>query len=242
MRRFNVSQKIIRNRIVVSDAKLVHHLKDVLRLQTSDVVTVFDDSGYEYDCIITEMDKSSAVLNVRARKPVESTAVKISVACAIPKGDKMDDIVDSLTQLGVDTVVPLETERVIVRLSEKKKDERLERWRRIARSAAQQSQRGSLPDIEPITSLGSLLTRAEEFDLKLIPTLAGDCEPIKDVIVRSKSRDILVLVGPEGDFTPQEIEQAKEAGFIPISLGHNVLRVGTAAIAIVSYLRLSFAP
>jgi 16S rRNA (uracil1498-N3)-methyltransferase len=150
----------------------------------------------------------------------------------------MDDIIDKLTQLGAAGIIPLETERVIVKL-EDGHSSRLERWRKIARSAAEQSQRNTLPEISPVMTLSEVLAQSEDYDLKLIPTLTGDCRPLKSVLPSVKPARILVLIGPEGDFTPSEVEQSLQAGFVPVSLGGTVLRVETAAIAVAAYLQLA---
>ncbi len=238
MHRFYVAQGVNNEIVSISDAEQLHHLKDVLRLKVDDVVTVFDKEGNEYNCFIRELNKKQAVLTVKEKRPIPGKKVKITVACAIPKGDKMDEIIDNLTQLGVDSIIPLETERVIVKLDAGKKEARLRRWRKIAQSAAQQSQRNSLPLVQPVTEIENLISQSRDFDLKLIPTLAGERNLIKEAIDRAKPDNILVLIGPEGDFTPQEIELAQSAGFIPVSLGDSVLRVGTAAVSAASFIKL----
>ncbi len=239
MHRFYVSREINGDNISISDAKQLHHLKDVLRLKIDDEVIVIDIEGNEYTCLIRSLNKQEAVLTVKVRKRAEAKKVRSTVACAIPKKAEMNDIIDKLTQLGVDSIIPMETERVIVKLNDTKKEARLSHWRRIAQSAAQQSQRNSIPLIEPITSIESVVSHSQDFDLKLIPTLSGERKHVKEVLTGCKPSNILVLIGPEGDFTPREIELAKSAGFIPVSLGDSVLRVATAAIAITSYINLA---
>jgi len=239
MHRFYVGQKIDNDAISISDAEQLHYLKDVLRLKVNDEVIIFDGKGNEYVCSITGLNRKQVVFTVKASKRTESKKFKLTVACAIPKMAKMDEIINNLTQLGVDCIIPMETDRVIVKLDNSKKEARLKRWRKIAQSAAQQSQRGSMPLIEPITRIETVLSRSQDFDLKLIPTLSGERKHLKEVLAESKPGNILVLIGPEGDFTPQEIERAKSAGFIPISLGDSVLRVETAAIAVASFIKLS---
>ena len=239
MRRFYVAQEIAGDKVVIADTGQLHHLKDVLRLKTDDEVIIFDSRGDEYRCSITELHKNQAVLTVKDRKRAGTRKTRLTVACAIPKKAGMDDIIDSLTQLGVDGIIPMETERVIIRLDEAKKEARLERWRRIAQSAARQSQRNTIPLIQPITGIDSVIAHSHDFDLRLMPTLSGDKKHIREVLGESRPDNILVLIGPEGDFTPQEIELATSADFIPVSLGDSVLRVSTAAIAVVSYIKLS---
>ncbi len=173
MHRFYVARKINNDNVSISDAEQLHHLREVLRLKVNDEVVVSDSEGNEYICLISGLNKNQAALTVKARKTTESTDLKLAIACAIPKGTKMDEIIDKLTQLGVDGIIPIETERVIVKLDNSKREARLKRWRRIAQSAALQSQRNQIPLVEPITSIKSVLSHAQDFDLKLIPTLSG---------------------------------------------------------------------
>ncbi len=240
MHRFYVAQKPVGDSVTISDAEQLHHLREVLRLKVNDAVMVFDSEGNEYYCQITRLTKKQAELGIKTKSPPAGKKWHITVACALPKNTRMEDIVDKLTQLGVDAIIPMETERVIVRLEADKKAARLQRWRKIARGAAQQSQRSNLPRIEPITDIKDIIVRATDFDFRLIPTLFGEARRIHEVLARARPGNILVLIGPEGDFTPQEVALAQSAGFIPVSLGETVLRVDTAAIAVVSYLRLHY--
>jgi 16S rRNA (uracil1498-N3)-methyltransferase len=239
MHRFYVSREIIGDNFSISDAKQLHHIKDVLRLKVNDEVIVVDTAGNEYTCIITSLNEREVALTIKARKCAGAKKMRSTVACAIPKKADMDEIIDKLTQLGVDSIIPMATERVIVRLDDNKKEARLNRWKRIAQSAAQQSQRNIIPLVEPITTFKSVISHAQDFDLRLIPTLSGERKHIKEVLSECKPGNILVLIGPEGDFTQQEIELARSAGFIPVSLRDSVLRVSTAAIAVMSYIKLA---
>jgi len=238
MHRFFVSpQNIVNDKVIISDKNQAHHIRDVLRLRPTDEIILCDERGNEYKAIIGKISKESMEFEIKKRnKFIPGQKIKITVACAIPKKSKMDDIIDKLTQLGVDRIIPLKTERVIVKLDKKKEVLRLERWRKIALSSAKQSQRKQLPIIDSIRNIQEVL--AEDFDLKLIPTLTGKQKTLRDTIAESSPKSILILIGPEGDFTPQEVELAKKLGCIPVSLGDLVLRVETAAIAAVSYIRL----
>jgi 16S rRNA (uracil1498-N3)-methyltransferase len=236
MHRFYVSQKIVGLSIIISDDGCVHHIKNVLRLQIGDKVTIFDGDGDEHICIITGLEKNQALMDKISTKKARPELYKITIACALPKKSKMDEIIDKLTQLGVYAIVPLITERVILKINENT-DSRLERWRKIALNAAEQSQRNRLPQILPVTSFKDLLARSNQYNLKLLPTLEGERTSIRDVIPIPVSTSILVVIGPEGDFSPQEVRQSIDSGFIAISLGENVLKVDTAAIAVASYLK-----
>ena len=227
--------------IILNDPTQLHHLRDVLRIKPLELVAVFDNFGNEYITVVNEIGNEAVKLEIKEKRSPKDLGVSVTVACAIPKKVKMDDIVDKLTQLGIDCIIPLETERVIVRLDKQKKIERFQRWNKIALSAAKQSQRSRLAVIKPISTLKDVFSFANEFDLKLIPTLEGSRKSLKEALNQEckKIKKIIVLIGPEGDFTPLEIDLAKKAGFLLVSLGPHVLRVDTAAIAVVSFIKLN---
>lgn len=236
---YSSTQNISQDKIILCDREELHHLRDVLRLKINKAIMVFDDLGNEYLCRIKEFQKDKIILEIRDKKLNSSpNKVKLTIACAIPKKSKFDDIIDKLTQLGVDRIIPLQTERVIVKLDKMKKAVRLERWKKIALSAVQQSQRNTIPVVSPIKDMLKVLSETEIFDLKLIPTLEGRRVRLKEVMAKANPKNILVFIGPEGDFTPAEVEMAIKKGCIPVDLGTSVLRVDTAVIAVASFIRL----
>ena len=239
MQRFYVtSQDISGNKIIITDKGKVHYMHNVLRLKAKEAAVLFDNKSNEYKTEIVKSSPESMILKIKDKKKLAIIArARITVACAIPKKSKIDDIIDKLTQLGVNRVIPLKTKRVIVNPDDKKSEARLLRWRKIAQSASLQSQRNNLPVIDPLTDLKEVLSYVQEFDLKLIPTLLGERETLKEILQKFRYKNILVLIGPEGDFTPDEVSLAKQAGCIAVSLGDLVLRVETAAIAAASFIR-----
>ena len=236
MHHFYLPFKISGDTFNITDVEQIHHIRDVLRLKPGDEVSLFDSEGNEYVGTVVVLGQKQVALDILSRKEATPRKCKVSFACAVPKKSLMDDIVDKLTQLGVDVIIPLETERVIVRLEENRQS-RLERWRKIARGAAEQSHRNIIPSIPGILDFKTALNQSKGSDLKLIPTLGGARKTLKEAVAGHPATEIFVLIGPEGDFTPREVEQAVNAGFIPISLGDSILRAETAAIAVAGYLR-----
>ncbi len=236
---FTSSQNISGDKITISDKGQAHHIKDVLRLRPENEVIVCNEQGNEYIAVIEQLLPQNVILRIKEKYNfIASLKLQITVACAIPKKSKMDDIIDKLTQLGVERIIPLKTERVVAKLDKHKAILRQARWKKIALSASQQSQRKTLAIIEPIEDIKMVLSESGDFDLKLIPTLIGRRKPLKDVFVNSAPKNVLLLIGPEGDFTAEEVDLAKRSGCIPVSLGDLVLRVETAAVALVSFIRL----
>jgi 16S rRNA (uracil1498-N3)-methyltransferase len=244
MNRFYCSSSdVSADSITIRDKDQVHHIKNVIRLKEGERAVVFDDRANEFDCVIGKITLTEVVFAVK-HKEAAANALKskplVTIACAIPKHSKIDDIIDKLTQLGVDRIIPLMTERVIVRLDREKKSNRRERWQKIALAASKQSQRNKVPVVDEVTDVKDLIAAAQEFDLKLIPTLPGERESLKEVCADKNPKRIIVLIGPEGDFTPKEINLALKAGFIPVTFGDQVFRVETAALFIASILNYEY--
>lgn len=238
LRIFISSQNISGDKIIVLNRSEAHYLKDVLRLKKNQEITAFDEKGNGYICSIEESLNSRVILEIRNKLLSKRKKINITVACAIPKKSKMDDIIDKLTQLGVDRIIPLLTKRVVIKLDKQKEILRQERWRKIAQNASQQSQRDILPLVDHIKELRQVLWEAKNFDLKLIPTLSGERKSLKEAFGNLRPNNILILIGPEGDFTDEEVDLAVKCGCIPVTLGESVLRVETAAVCVASFIRL----
>lgn len=239
MYRLHVSSRDISvGKITISDKKQINHLKNVLRAKPGEDAAASDENGFDYICKIEKISKEITLKILSRKISRKSQGPRITIACAIPKKSKMDDIIDKLAQIGVDRIIPIETERVLVKLDKAKKAQRHERWQRIAKSAAEQSQRSLLPVIEQIKTMEEVLAASRDYDLKLIPTLSGKRKSLKEAVDEVHPGNILVFIGPEGDFTDEEIDLALKSGCVPVSLGDNVLRVETAAVAVASFLKL----
>jgi 16S rRNA (uracil1498-N3)-methyltransferase len=240
MHRFYVSsQNISADKILISDKEQVHHIKDVLRLKKKEQAAVFDDKGIEYIAEIENISPQAVNLLIKDKHIIDTAGrIKLTIACAIPKKAKMEDIIDKLTQLGVDAIIPIKTERTIVKTDKQKEVRLFERWKKIALSASEQSQRNTLPLINEIKDIREVLSQARDFELKLIPTLAGKRKPLQETLIGAKPKNILVLIGPEGDFTDEEVDLAVKCGCVPVTLGDSVLRVDTAAVAVTSFIKL----
>jgi 16S rRNA (uracil1498-N3)-methyltransferase len=223
----------------LTDSAQLHHLKDVLRLKINDGVNISDGAGNDYSGVITAINKKQAEIKVTLKKTPQNPSLKLTVACAIPKGSRLDEVIDHLTQLGVEHIIPMRTARVVVKLDGAGAESRVKRWRKIVQSAAQQSQQSKIPVIDPVTDFGEVIKNSQDYDLKLIPNLTGERKLFKDVLVASRPKNIIVMIGPEGDFTPDEVALALSHGFVAVSLGDKVLRVATAAIAVASYIKLA---
>jgi 16S rRNA (uracil1498-N3)-methyltransferase len=246
MHRF-FTDKINGDKAVITDREQLHHIKDVLRLKPGDEVDIADNTGHEYSGVVTAIDKVRVELEVTLKKTTAENFLRLTVACAVPKNTRFDDIVDFLTQLGVARVIPMMTERVIVKLDGARAEEKHKRWIKIAQSAARQSQRCRIPVIEPLKEIKDVIEQSAGYTLKLIPHLSGERKLIRDVLMETGSKpdsvqtqSVIILIGPEGDFTPGEVALALTHGFVAVSLGDTVLRVAAAAMAAASYIKFAF--
>lgn len=218
----------------VLSAEEAHHALNVLRLKVGDTLNVFDGRGHEAQARIAEATKDSVRLTILQHSNIPSLPCRITLAQAIPK-KSMDLIVQKATELGVASIVPLVSERSVVKLDEDSK--RIERWREIALEACKQCGNNWLPEIQPPRKAREFLSSPGKFDLRLIASLQPDSKPLKKILGDGANpASVLILIGPEGDFTPAELGLAKSAGCLPLSLGPLVLRAETAAIYALSIL------
>lgn len=222
----------------VLSAEEAHHALHVLRLKVGDTLNLFDGRGHEAQARIAEISKDAVRLAMLQQSSSPPLPCRITLAQAIPK-KSMDLIVQKATELGVASIVPLVSDRSVVKPDEDSK--RLDRWRDIALDSCKQCGNNWLPEIHPPQKAANFLSSLGRFDLKLIGSLQPDARPLKEILSGTpppghSGTSVLILIGPEGDFTPAELNLAKSAGCLPLSLGPLVLRAETAAIYTLSIL------
>ncbi len=217
-----------------------HHLVNVLRVSAGEMVEVFDGKG-RHACARVDLSRGRRVVLVLERCEISPKPVfSISLMQALPKGARMDLIIEKATELGVSCIFPVMTERVVVRLKDsEKRDERRSRWQRIAINAAEQCGVDRVPEVKPLADLADVVAVGRNFDLFLVGALSADAKPFREVLqnaVGHGKRSALILIGPEGDLTPLELKLSIDAGAVPVSFGSNVFRVETASIFAISVL------
>jgi 16S rRNA (uracil1498-N3)-methyltransferase len=218
----------------------VRHIAAVLRMKTGDALLLCDGQGAEYQVTIAEISKSAITTEIVSQKRREITAPRITLGQGLPKSDKMDWIVQKATELGVSNIAPLVTERTIVKIRDEEK--RISRWQKIAREAAMQSNRPDIPQIDAVIAFKDFLRtpNPEPRTLFLLPWEEAS-EPIKGVLKQNAdAMHIIALIGPEGGFSSGEASLAREKGFHAVSLGPNILRTETAALAVLSMIGYEF--
>lgn len=219
---------------VVFAADDARKVTTVLRKRSGDRVQVVDSGGVAYAATLRIDDRNvHASLDERLEGAAVEPALRITVAQAVPKGQKMDLVIEKSTELGAHAIVPVRSARVIGHATS---DSKVERWRRIARSAAQQSGRTQVPEVAEIQDWDALLPTFAAYDRVYIAWEIAEPAPLRDVFETGLTgiRSALVAIGPEGGFGADEVERAREHGATPISLGHRILRTETAALVVLS--------
>jgi len=229
--------------IVVPSSSELHHLTDVMRAEVGEEITVFDGRGRQASALIRKTDEAGVFLELIEKTQDASPTTRIVLIQALPRSKKMDLIVEKGTELGAGAIWPVATERTLLRLDRIQAAKKLDRWRRIAGSAAKQCGTNWIPDIQPLHSLQEALNGGADLDLLLLASLSSRVKPLHEVLAAarpSQPRSIGIIIGPEGDFTPGEIEMCITAGARPVTFGALVLRVETAAIHSLSILAYEY--
>jgi 16S rRNA (uracil1498-N3)-methyltransferase len=225
-------------RLALDDAE-THHALSVLRMQAGDRATVFNGQGAEATVELASIEKGRVVLKKTGAGKTPPLGCELVLGQAIPKGKNMELIVEKATELGAAAIVPLMSERTIVRATAGEALTKREKWQRVVIEAAKQCGQNWLPRVHTPQTPKEFFQAGEKFDLMLIASLQPDARPIKETLGEAAGRPprrVLILVGPEGDFTPAEVGLAKAHGCRPVTLGPIILRTETAAIYCLSVL------
>ncbi len=242
MSRFYSPPENIKDNLIYIYGQEAKHILNVMRLKEKDAVVVFDGTGKEYTGFIKETKTKELVVEVvKTRLPKKEDFPDITLAQALPKKDKMDHVVEKATELGVSNIVPLISERTVIKFEEEKARAREERWRKIAKAAAKQCGRLDVPGIKSVQKFYNFMDEVEKFDFVLMACLTEGSVPFKDALSGFEAGSMLMFIGPEGDFTENEIFMAKNAGAKLISFGKRVLKSDTAALYALSVLTYELA-
>ncbi len=236
MRVFLVDHAALDGDSVTIEGPDVHHIKNVLRLKAGDEIFVADGTA-QFRCeIIKAEDEHVHAIILEKLGLTNLPPANITLAQAIPKGRKMDDIIRMACELGVVDVIPVMTERCIVKFDDQSALNKTDRWREIAKSAAKQSRAGSSAEVLELTALETL-AETKKAGLRIVMWEDETRTTLKQVLsANEKPESILILIGPEGGLTVDEIELLTSAGFVTASFGSSILRTETAGVAVISAL------
>jgi 16S rRNA (uracil1498-N3)-methyltransferase len=236
MRHFFVPPAALTAADVILPADLLHHLANVLRLAPGALILLLDGRGTVCRCRIEQLDRRSGRAIVLERWQQAETAFPLRLLQGIPKGDKMELVLQKGTELGVTAFTPVLTGRSIP--GGTGQGSRQKRWQRVLEEAARQCRRAHLPNLEVPLPLPAALAASRE-QLRLLLWEKGS-RPLADVLPPQRPTNAAVLVGPEGGFSSQEAEQAMAAGFLPVGLGPRILRTETAGLALAAILQFHY--
>lgn len=228
----------------------VNHISHVLRMKAGEEIVVSDGYGNEYGCRLCRFTDTAVYAAILEKRRVASElSSPITLFQCLPKGDKMELIVQKAVELGVSRIVPVASKRCVVKLDAKREANKRKRWQAVAESAAKQSGRAMIPTVQSAVGFSEALLQAKEQDVCLIPyECAGELledgqdsamERTRKILSHiEKGQSIGVFIGPEGGFEKEEVEAARKMGAQPVSLGRRILRTETAGLCILSVLMI----
>ncbi len=235
MQRYFVKEKINNNFYLSLDDR--HHIVKVMRMRIGDEIEVV----YQNKLFITKIiviDKDVIVEILKEQKVTKNKKPTVIIAQAILKEQKMDYLLQKATEIGIDTIIPITTERTLIK-PDKKEEKKIERWQKIIKEASEQSKRLTIPTLEKISNLNELLSL--KIDKKYLCSVNEKSKTIKSILQKIDINDtMLFVIGPEGGFSKKEEETLIKNGFLTISLGNNVLRSETASSFILSVIEYEF--
>lgn len=215
----------------IIDGEDVKHISRVLRCKENDKLEVCDMDNNEYICEIREINKDNILLDIIEKVNIKrESSLKVKLYQGMPKGTKMELILQKLTEIGVDEIVLVQTKRSVTKIDNKKEDKKIERWERIIYEAAKQSKRGKIPTLRGVLTFKEALEDMKNNDLNLCPYENERTISIKECLKDVSADTIGIFVGPEGGFEEDEIEKIQDIDGKVVSLGPRILRTETASV------------
>ena len=239
MYRFFVEPSQVEEHTIRIQGSDVNHIKNVLRMKTGEEILISSGDNLEYACYIEEMGSEEVLAHVMyVQEAGYELSSRIYLFQGLPKGDKMELIIQKAVELGVHEIIPVATRRAVVKLEGKKEQNKIRRWQAIAGSAAKQSKRMYVPEVKPVMRFSQAIEQAKELDIVLLPyELAEGMRKTKEIIAQIEpGGSIGIFIGPEGGFDEEEVRMAVEMGAKAITLGKRILRTETAGLTVLSVL------
>ncbi len=238
MPRFYVPEPRIERGVMSLQGGELRHLRRVLRLKIGDRLTLFNGRGKEYEGVLIAESPSSALIKIEeVLSPQRESPLEVTLAQSLLKREKMEYVIQKATELGIKTFIPFFSSRSVPLLDKAKRGKRSERWEKIAIEACKQCGRTQIPKVEAIRTYSEVMQMAPSAALCLLLCEKGG-RGIKEVLRESqKTSEIFFLVGPEGGMSMEEVDEAKRANFIPVTMGKRILRSETASLSLLSILQ-----
>lgn len=238
MYQFFVEPGQIREREVTITGGDVNHIRNVLRMQIGDEVRVSDNSGGDFYCAISQIGNEEIVLTVLREAEGTEPSLKITLFQGLPKGDKMELVIQKAVELGASEIVPVAMRNCVVKLDEKRAAAKQVRWQAIAESAAKQSKRSIIPRVGKVMGFAEAAEYAKQLDIRLLPyENQRGMAHTRDVFANiPKGASVGIFIGPEGGYDSSEIALARD-DMEMVSLGNRILRTETAGLCVLSMLQ-----
>jgi 16S rRNA (uracil1498-N3)-methyltransferase len=242
MHRFYLPPKSCAGQTLRLDTREAHHALKVLRVKYGELVAVLDGVGNEFLCTVENCSRDAVTLSVSLKNFKPPPSCQITLLVAIPKGKIIESIIQKSVELGAHRIVPILSERVVTQLDGENGEHKREKWEQVAIEAIKQCGATWLPKIDAPMTIENFLARKEKFDLSFVGSLQKERRKLREIfseIDAAKKRtpqNVGVWIGPEGDFTLDELKAIQDSGAVPITLGNLVLRVETAAVYCLSVL------
>lgn len=240
MPRFYVSEEAVDGDLIRITGEDVNHIKNVLRMGEGEKIIICNGQEKDYRCIIEKVCEREIFAKIcETAETGTELPVELYLFQGLPKKDKMELIVQKAVELGAAKIIPVMTARSVVRLEDAKKElKKRERWQAIAQGAAEQSGRGRIPTVERVHTFQDALKLARTLSCSILPyeNETGIIETKNALVQIAGSRNAGIFIGPEGGFEPSEVEQAKDCGVRPVTLGRRILRTETAGLAVLSMI------
>lgn len=230
---FFTDEEIVNRKYIIDDEN-VKHIR-VLRMKSGEALTLVTPNGIRHECIITDVNQNQVEVDVTSSSPCQNEPdVFVTLYQALPKGDKMDYIVQKCVELGISRIVPVMTARCVSRPDEKSLKKKISRWQKIALQAAMQSRRGIIPEVCPCASFKQAVENTKQNDKTIFFYELGG-KPVKEILAE-KPKTIGMFIGSEGGFEEAEAELAVSNGAVAATLGRRILRAETAPLAALSVI------
>lgn len=244
MPRFFVKSEQIQNQLIMILGEDVKHIKNVLRKQQGDKIEICNqDNGKAYECKITKIEDYQILSEILEELKEEENNIKVDIYQGLPKADKMELIIQKSVELGVNSIIPVNMKRCVVKIQPKDENKKIERWQKIAESAAKQSGRSVVPEVKKIVTIQDIASLRKEYDLVIVAYENEKENKIKKELIKAKKIlqekgqvKLAIVIGPEGGLEEKDVELLKQNGAEIITLGNRILRTETVALNVLSII------
>ena len=222
----------------------VKHIKNVLRKMPGDIIEICNQEDRKaYECEIIEIKEDKIINKIIKELESQEYQIKVDIYQGLPKADKMELIIQKSVELGVNAIIPVEMKRCVVKLDNKSADKKIERWQKIAESAAKQSGRNIIPEIKSLIKVEDIITLKNEYDSIIVcyenekvNTIKKELLQLKETLQRSGNVNVAIVIGPEGGLEEKDVENLKQNGAKIVTLGSRILRTETVALNVLSII------